>query len=161
MHKTTTKSKWHDLSTHQSFVLEYLDLIVIKKNKKQKTAETDADSVCLDSPSPGSWTHRQDFLLHWEPSGHRPAIKGLPSVTETDLQLTLIHSISHIYSQSLPYTATYCHIMPYNAIYCSYTNHSIDLVKSSLPHFFSLSFSFTSWWENINQFNAQNTHAIS
>lgn len=40
----------------------------------------------------------RDFLLRWEPSRHSPAIKGLPSVTEADLQQELIHTVSHVCS---------------------------------------------------------------
>lgn len=52
-------------------------------------------------PMPLRLTDR-DFLLRWEPSRHNPAIKGLPSVTEADLQRELIHTVSHVCSPSLP-----------------------------------------------------------
>lgn len=59
------------------------------------------------SPSQPSRLTDRDFLLRWEPSRHSPAIKGLPSVTEADLQQELIHTVSHVCSPSLPPPYTY------------------------------------------------------
>lgn len=59
------------------------------------------------SPSQPPRLTDRDFLLRWEPSRHSPAIKGLPSVTEADLQQELIHTVSHVCSPSLPPPYTY------------------------------------------------------
>lgn len=59
------------------------------------------------SPSQTPRLTDRDFLLRWEPSRHSPAIKGLPSVTEADLQQELIHTVSHVCSPSLPPPYTY------------------------------------------------------
>lgn len=59
------------------------------------------------SPSQSPRLTDRDFLLRWEPSRHSPAIKGLPSVTEADLQQELIHTVSHVCSPTLPPSYTY------------------------------------------------------
>lgn len=59
------------------------------------------------SPSQPPRLTDRDFLLRWEPSRHSPVIKGLPSVTEADLQQELIHTVSHVCSPSLPPLYTY------------------------------------------------------
>lgn len=59
------------------------------------------------SPSQPPRLTDRDFLLRWEPSRHSPTIKGLPSVTEADLQQELIHTVSHVCSPSLPLPYTY------------------------------------------------------
>lgn len=67
------------------------------------------------SPSQPPRLMDRDFLLWWEPSRHSPAIKGLPSVTEADLQQELIHTVSHVCSPSLPllYTSIWTHTHAY------------------------------------------------
>lgn len=59
------------------------------------------------SPSQARRLTDRDFLLRREPSRHSPAIKGLPSVTEADLQQELIHAVSHVCFPSLPPPRTY------------------------------------------------------
>lgn len=86
----------------------------------------------LPSPSQPPRLTDRDFLLRSEPSRHSPAIKGLPSVTEADLQQELIHTVSHVCSPSLPppYTNLHHHhwkiliIYPSLFLFLSCTKHS-------------------------------------
>lgn len=117
--ETTAESKYDNPPPHTHTHLSPNQSLPFNTQASMSTQTIDNDWWLSRRPQPQPSSSQpprltdRDFLLRWEPSRHSPAIKGLPSVTEADLQQELIHTVSFhlcfLHTHTYKYTHVLCH----------------------------------------------------